>query len=244
MANWCYNCIAIYRNDLRGESLRQIQDLYVKLKSFGTVGSVLGEPKKDSEGKYVSQDWYGNLLMMCGIPEKDVECRGSIQDVQWINDKYEDGGWIKIETETAWSPQVEDVVGKMLEDYYPDLNYEFIAEEPGCEIYINTDVSGRFFVDRYKIDYDISEIDPKYCDTEYFDKGEDLLDRVKEIMKAFKEGVKKKGLPEFVPEAEIGIPDWEQAIKYASQMSIYISNHDSTFDGAYFGAYVFDISEY
>lgn len=244
MANWCYNCIAIYRRNLKGESLRQIQDLYVKLKSFGTAGSVLGEPKKDSEGKYVSQDWYGNLLMMCGIPEKDIECRGSIQGVQWVNDKYKDGGWIKIETETAWSPQVEDVVGKMLEDYYPDLNYEFIAEEPGCEIYINTDVSGRFFVDRYKIDYDISEIDPKYCDTEYFDKEEDFLDRVKEIMKAFEVGVKKKGLPKFVPETDMSVPDWEQAIKYASQMSTYISIHDDTFDGAYFGAYIFDDSEY
>lgn len=243
MANWCYNYIAIYRRDLKGESLRQIQDLYVKLKSFGTAGSILGEPKKDSEGNYASQNWYGNLLMMCGVPEKDVECRGSIQDIQWRDDKLEDGGWIEIETETAWSPQVEDVVGKMLEDYYPDLDYEFIAEEPGCEIYINTDISGRFFVDRYKIDYDISEIAPPYCDTEYFDNDEDFLDRVKEIMKAFEVGVKKKGLPDFVPEPEAGAK-WEIAEKYVSQISKYIAEHDDEFDGAYFGAYVFDISEY
>lgn len=242
MANWCYNYIAIYRKDLKGESLIQIQDLYVKLQSFGTAGSILGEPIKDSEGNYVAQDWYGDLLVMCGIPEKDIECRGTIQDVRWVNDKRDDGGWIEIQTETAWSPQVKDVVGRMLEDYYPDLSYDFIAEEPGCEIYINTDITGRFFTDRYKIDYDISEIDPKYSDTEYFDNEEDFLKRVKEIMKAFGEGIKKKGLPEFVPEPDTSLHEWERAIKYANQMSKYISEHD-TFDGAYFGAYVFDTSE-
>lgn len=243
MANWCYNCIAIYRSDLRGESLRQIQDLYIKLKSFGTAGSILGEPVKNSDGSYVPQDWYGNLLMMCGVPEKDIECRGSIQDVQWVDDGIEDGGWIKIGTETAWTPQVEDIVGRLLEDYYPDLRYEFIAEESGCEIYINTDISGRFFTDRYKIDYDISEIDPKYCDTEYFDNDKDLLDRFKEILEAFEVGVKKKGLPNFVPIAKIGTK-WEIVESYASQMSKYIAEHDDKFDGAYFGAYVFDDSEY
>ena len=244
MANWCYNCIAIYRKDLRGESLRQIQDLYIKLKSFGTADSILGEPRKNKDGVYEPQDWYGNLLMMCGVPEKDVECRGSIQYIGWVDDRYEDGGWIKLETETAWAPQVEDVVGRMLEDYYPDLYYDFIGEEPGCEIYINTDKEGRFFTDRYKIDYDISETDPRYCDTEYFDNPEDFLERVKEIMKAFKAGVKKKGLPEFVPETDVTIPDWEQAVSYAEQVSKYISEHGDTFDCAYFGAYVFDDSEY
>jgi len=244
MANWCYNYIAIYRSDLRGESLRQIQDLYVKLKSFGTAGSILGEPKKDSEGNYVEQDWYGNLLMMCGVPEKDIECRGSIQDVQWKDDGIEDGGWIEIQTETAWSPQVGDVIGRMLEDYYPDLCYEFVAEEPGCEIYINTDTTGRFYTERYKIDYDISEIDPKYCDTEYFNNGKDFLDRVKEIMEAFKVGTRRNGdLPRFIPEMKPGLPDWEQAIEYTTQMSQYITAHDDVLDGAYFGAYIFDTVE-
>jgi hypothetical protein len=52
--------------------------------------------------------------------------------------------------ETAWSP-LPEVYEKFAEKY--GLSFVYIAEECGCEIYVNTDVEGRFFTDRYILDY-------------------------------------------------------------------------------------------
>jgi hypothetical protein len=59
--------------------------------------------------------------------------------------------------ETAWSP-LPEVWDKMAEKY--NLSYVYVSEECGMSIYVNTDTLGRFFSDRYILDYfDINNLE-------------------------------------------------------------------------------------
>jgi len=67
---------------------------------------------------------------------------------------------VNIMFESAWSP-CEEFFEKFLADNFPNLKMVMIAEEPGNEVYVNTDVEGIIFTDRYKVDgYD----DSVYCE--------------------------------------------------------------------------------
>ena len=86
-----------------------------------------------------------------------------------------------------WSPNLKfwDLI--IEREYTTDdgermIDYVYEAEEPGCEIYINTDVDGEFFCDLYKVDAYL----PKdlFCGevmTEYFSSTEDLFDALKTL---------------------------------------------------------------
>jgi hypothetical protein len=63
--------------------------------------------------------------------------------------------------ETAWNP-LPEVYEKFAEKY--GLSFVYIADEPGCEIYVNTDIEGKFFTDRYILDY--FEVEGLELDTE------------------------------------------------------------------------------
>lgn len=54
--------------------------------------------------------------------------------------------------ETKWSPNLDDI-GKLINKIVDGrLEFVYVAEEPGCEIYENTDYDGIYFHDRAKID--------------------------------------------------------------------------------------------
>ncbi len=64
-----------------------------------------------------------------------------------MDDFDEDDTYFAIDTETAWEPLSEfwDCILKQ----YEGISYVYIAEEPGFRLYINTDVSGDIFPDRF-----------------------------------------------------------------------------------------------
>lgn len=118
--------------------------------------------------------WLGNIFIEAGFPEKeisdgDIYCRGSVDFLS----RDERDGSIKIDYQTAWSPIYEEF-DKLLNRFFPDVEEVTIAEECGCEIFINTDVEGRWFKDRYQIEREDS-------DTEYFDDLDSFLRRFNEI---------------------------------------------------------------
>ena len=233
MANYCWNCIAIYRGDDTEASKRQIQELYLKLDSLGTDHSAL------SEGKPSDQSWYGSVLLMCGEEAKDVDGRGTIEDLTWENDGHEDGGWIKMQTETAWSPQVE-VIEKLIEKYYPNLAFEYIAEECGCEIYENSDTSGRFFKDRYKLDYDYTDLDDGECDQDYYADEVEFKAAVMELYKKFAATLEKTHLPKIKLKDGLYHSAEEMAFSMVTQMQDYLSKHEDRFPGSYISAHKFE----
>ena len=123
MANWCSNSFAIYPRNESDLGKAQLKRLFAQLRKLTQIDYPEGTD---------NHDWYGLLSVMRGKEESEIAARGSIDDIQWEEDH------IFIQTETAWEPQ-DDVVMDMLDcKECSELEYVFIAEEPGNEIYINT----------------------------------------------------------------------------------------------------------
>ena len=118
-----------------------------------------------------------------GMDAKHIEW-SCIQDISDIEAHGTYRGF-KVYQDDKWSPNLKfwDLI--IEREYTTDdgermIDYVYEAEEPGCEIYINTDVDGEFFCDLYKVDAYL----PKdlFCEeimTEYFSSTEDLLDALK-----------------------------------------------------------------
>ena len=118
-----------------------------------------------------------------GIDTKRIEW-SCIQDISDIEAHGTYRGF-KVFQDDKWFPNLKfwDLI--IEREYTTDdgermIDYVYEAEEPGCEIYINTDVDGEFFCDLYKVDACL----PKdlFCGedmTEYFSSTEDLLDALK-----------------------------------------------------------------
>ena len=142
MANWCSNMFAIYPKDNSDLGKAQLKRLFAQLRKVTQIDYPEGTKE---------HGWYGLLSVMRGKDAEDVYAKGSIEDIQWYDDH------IFMQTETAWEPQ-DDVVMDMLDcKECSELDFELLAEEGGNEIYINTDTSGRFFSDRYVLDYDLTD---------------------------------------------------------------------------------------
>lgn len=90
---------------------------------------------------------------------------------------YKDNiAYFKIETVSAWTPQVDEFYKLVDEKYDRKISIVFEAEEMGCGIYYNTDIEGRFFKDRYKIDYCLKQDTVKYF--ERFDEAIEYIKRI------------------------------------------------------------------
>ncbi|WP_455630543.1 hypothetical protein [Megamonas sp.] len=115
--------------------------------------------------------------------------------------------YFKIETVSAWMPQVDEFYKLIDEKYDRNISIVFEAEEMGCGIYYNTDIEGRFFKDRYKIDYYL-----KQDIVRYFERFDDAIDYIKEIF----------------PKAKVSIFDEINTIEGKVQ-SAYDMNEDNEF---------------
>lgn len=115
---------------------------------------------------FVAHNYDGESVL-----KRDDYIRGPIYECGRI--KYDDGDfWLSFEFESAWSPMI-DGLQTILNENYKTLRMVVIAEECGCDIYINTDTQHRFFKDKY-CTYD----DDK--GSEYFTSDEDLIKYMKE----------------------------------------------------------------
>ncbi len=166
MANWCSNFFAIYPKDDSDLGKAQLKRLFAQLRKVTQIDYPEGTKE---------HGWYGLLSVMRGKEESEIVARGSIGNIQWDEDHIHMG------TQTAWEPQ-DDIVREMLDcKECSELDFVFIAEEGGNEIYINTDTSGRFFVDRYVLDYDLTDATGLVGeggvggDREYYSTAESLL---------------------------------------------------------------------
>lgn len=145
MANNCCTNVAIYSDGTR-ESEAELREL----------ASILEQINSNPRNT-----WEGHVLEALGINPENVRCRGNICDVD-VNADY-----ILIYCDDAWSPQTE--VWDAVTDHFDTLAYVYTAEEPGCGIFINTDCSGDYFIERYRTYYEFdnhSEEEKPYT-TEY-----------------------------------------------------------------------------
>lgn len=74
----------------------------------------------------------------------------------WVSDDIEyiesmDAWTYDIQLESAWCPAI-DRFKEWVQSIYPNIDVVGTCEEPGCSIYVNTDVDGNFYTTRYCLD--------------------------------------------------------------------------------------------
>lgn len=162
MANYCYNDITICAKE---ENLVDLEFLHTNLcyllesdRNCHNVFNALLESYEKDEVPFDGRDsveWFMD----------EIDCNG--------NDTYN----FTISIESAWSPvisKIEDIVYKL---YDGKLWCVGTAEEPGFDIYINTDETGEFYETRYRL---VLYKDNNYHDW-YLDDIPDLINHINKI---------------------------------------------------------------
>lgn len=162
MDNYCYNDITICAKE---ENLIDLQFLHTNL-------TYLLESDRNCN------DVFNTLLKSYEKEEVPFDGRDS---VEWFMDEIDCNGNgtynFTISIESAWSPiisKIEDIIYKL---YDGKLWCVGTAEEPGFDIYINTDDTGEFYETRYRL---VLYKDTNYHDW-YLDDIPDLISHVNKI---------------------------------------------------------------
>lgn len=137
MPNWCNSRFAIIADN---NSKKELKRLYDNLNN--TMNSKC--PQENGFGN----EWLGHVAIDNELPWNRLCCRGRILDIDnKITQLNENKDYFIVTTETAWTPPVE-LFNEILKKY-KGLTYKYIAEEEGNEVYINTDITGDIFPERY-----------------------------------------------------------------------------------------------
>lgn len=149
MPNWCMTNYAVYPR--KKENLNELLRFYIDM-SKGANNSFGGSDQVDPD----HEGWFGNLFIAAGYKVHDGELRdynlrGFNTEVE-LRDAETDPH-VAIFVEMAWSPEYRGM-WDMLSEKYPGLGFVMEAEEPGCEVYVNTDTTGDFFPEKWRIEYE------------------------------------------------------------------------------------------
>lgn len=144
MANWCDTHIVFY-----SDNTEQLSDFYNKLRVIESNG-------------------LARIADSFGIDRDTIPCRGAIY---YTSEIEKDGKRFYIDQEDAWLPKIK-VWQEILKKNYPEINLVFRAEEPGCEVFINSDIDGDYISEEYYLDYCLPDTD--YV-TEFFDDKSSLI---------------------------------------------------------------------
>lgn len=156
MANICSNCMAVYGDRTELERLH----------------SIIGEAMADTDPKRNKVDL---TFELAGFTKEEIDALGMTACFYTDVDKEISTGdygitYFEVSFESKWSPAIESW-DALLARFFPKLKQVTVAEEGGCEIYINTDRDGYFFKDRYYVDGSVcnhytNEMECPYCETE------------------------------------------------------------------------------
>ena len=168
MANYCSNSVTYY-SDNQG----QILNLYLRLRSAAEtlgdmeMGSIRAKP----------------LLAELGVDPETIEKLDGRTSINYLGLLVEDEKpvGVQFDAESAWSP-CDDFADILLRAIYPnrgDIEMVYTAEEPGCEVYVNTDVDHRFYKTVLVMNVIAGEINDSY----YYNVDElnDAFDMIKKL---------------------------------------------------------------
>ena len=168
MANYCSNSVTYY-SDNQG----QILNLYLRLRSAAEalgdmeMGSIRAKP----------------LLAELGVDPETIEKLDGRTSIDYLGLLVEDEKpvGVQFDAESAWSP-CDDFADILLRAIYPDrgdIEMVYTAEEPGCEVYVNTDVDHRFYKTVLVMNVIAGEINDSY----YYsvDELNDAFDMIKKL---------------------------------------------------------------
>lgn len=147
MPNWCYNKMVVYG------SPAEVKDFYKKM------CNAHNEAKRENVW-----DLY-QVYKEFGYSEQQIlndyhldYVRGSIISINEPENDY-----FIVEYESAWSSMIEGF-RYLLRNHYKTLKEFTLAEECGEELFINTDISHKFFKEKYYLD--IEDCGNYYCESE------------------------------------------------------------------------------
>jgi hypothetical protein len=146
-------------------------------------------------------------------------------------------------TDTAWEPQIE-VVEEMM-DEYPLLDFVYLSEEPGCGVFINSDMTGDYFTEYAKIDCSIEMVEDgesTWIEGEYFENKESFEEQVEQDAETLKAYAERKGLPKFRWKAGLtGLELGEEISKYVNREDVQKKDKDKTLSSAWYHAALFTV---
>ena len=177
MPNWCMTNYAVYPR--KKENFNELLRFYVDM-SKGANNSFGGDEHVDPD----NEGWFGNLFIAAGYKVRDGELR--TYNLRGFETEVElrEGAdpYVAIFVEMAWTPEFRGM-GDMLSEKYPGLGFVMEAEEPGCEVYINTDVKGEFFPTKWRVEYEYFDFTDEFG-KEHGGKSEGLYFNYDEEAKA------------------------------------------------------------
>lgn len=102
--------------------------------------------------------WLGDFVNSFLAPETTSEStlirhRGYVYHIGELEED-DDSINFEIQTETAWIAMIK-MWRTILEQLYPDIEIYYVAEECGMDYYVNSDKENRFYLDKYKLDYQL-----------------------------------------------------------------------------------------
>ena len=157
MANECETSIVFY-----SEKKEELYDLWQNITKFCSSNHDCTIYKFMLKIGYSPNDLYRS------------DKRGAITDCDSFVSYKDNIAYFKIKTVSAWTPQIDEFYKLVNEKYDRRISIVFKAEEIGCGIYYNTDIEGRFFKDRYKIDYCLRQDIVKY-----FERFDEAIEYIK-----------------------------------------------------------------
>lgn len=175
MPNWCYTSYKIVGDK------DEVNDLYNKLKPLMEISNNYYLAFSDALSnntirpevppEIIKSDFnffLGSIVNAFGSDYEKLNCRGEVCSMDEPVDNI-----LGLITMTAWvdMPDVWDLVVSK----YKTLKYYFLAEESGCEYFINSDTTGEYFNSLYQVDH-------MGNDTEDVENIESLFSYVAELL--------------------------------------------------------------
>lgn len=128
-----------------------------------------------------------------------------------------------ISIESAWSPVI-DRITEWIQSIYPNISVLGVCEEPGFEIYINTDTEGKYYQTRYKI----------WMGTEDGDSYDYECNNISEILNILKPYIEFDHEPKYLSEIQSKIDEYLESDEMINNIeSIELHEYD-TEDGCTF----------
>lgn len=156
MANWCSTSYRIVGNP------NDIKKIYDAIENPDHI-------------EYSSKSWEGNVLSALGydVNNRGGNLRGFIEDYVLYDEENAEGeSMLSVYCEEAWS--ITSFSDKLCE-LFPDIAIYWSAEEPGCEVFMTNDWSGKYFPERYYVEVDTED----FQDSEYFEHEDEMWKWIK-----------------------------------------------------------------
>jgi len=132
MPNWCSTLINFKGNP---DAIKTLHDFISDDKANKEIGL----------SNDFGYNWLGNYLHRAGLNYENYRCRGTVCDIQKIDDE---GTSFHIWTETAWAPMLA-MWQAIIDKIAPGIEIIYSSSECGCSVYWTNDPS---FADKYIVD--------------------------------------------------------------------------------------------